>query len=158
LKKILVYLVTFIVGLAAGAAGIVFLEPSLLSHTPPPIVEAVPFNPKTAVSVTESDIQSNLAGIGHYVSFDLEFQVMPQALTAAGGSVAGAAGGSGTGSPVLDAKIRNQLIALARSTTYGELTSSGGLTVFKDEVSEILQSIFGPDTVGNIYFSDLLTQ
>ena len=158
MKKILVFVIVFVLGLAGGAAGIIFLQPSLLSQKPAPVIEAVPFNPKTAVPVTETSIQSNLAGNTHYVSFDLEFQVMPAALTSAGGSVTGAAGGTGTGSSVLDARIRNQLIALARSTSYAELTGSGGLTVFKAEVSTMLQSIFGPGTVSNIYFSNLLTQ
>ncbi len=158
MKKILLFVIIFIVGLGAGAAGIVFLEPSMLSHTPPPVIEAVPFSSKTAVAITETSIQSNLAGNSHYVSFDLEFEVMPAALTAAGGSATAASGGSGTGSAELDAKIRNQLIALARSTPYSELVSSGGMTVFKDQVSAILQSIFGPDSVSDIYFSNLLTQ
>ncbi|PSR23367.1 MAG: flagellar basal body protein FliL [Sulfobacillus acidophilus] len=158
MKKMLLFAVIFIVGLAVGAGGIIFLEPSMLSHTPAPVVLSAPFNPKTAVSVTESGIESNLAQTDHYISFDLEFQVSPAALTSAGGSASGAAGGSGTGSATLDAQIRNELIALARSTSYAALTSSGGLTVFKAEVSEILQSIFGPGQVQNIYFSDLLTQ
>lgn len=154
----LLFLVIFVVGLGAGAAGIVFLEPALLSHTPAPVIEAVAFNAKKAVTVTESGIQSNLAGNSHYVSFDLTFEVMPVALTAAGGSTAGASGGTGTGSPELDAKIRNQLIALARSTPYTEFSSSGGLTVFKAQVQNVLQSVFGPSSVEDIYFSNLLTQ
>ncbi len=158
LKKILVFVIIFVVGLGAGAGGIITLEPSLLSKTPPPVVQSVPFDAKTAVSVSETGIQSNLSGNNHYVSFDLEFSVMPAALTSAGGTVAGAAGGSGTGSAQLDAEIRNQLIALARATPYSLFSTSGGLTVFKAEVSEILQSIFGPGSIGKIYFSNLLTQ
>lgn len=158
MKKLLLFLIIFIVGLGAGAAGIIFLEPSLLSHTPAPVIEAVPFSAKTAITVTETGIQSNLANNSHYISFDLNFQVMPAALTAQGGTAAGASGGSGTGSAELDAKIRNELIALARSTPYSEFTSSGGLTVFKSQVSDILQSIFGPGSVSGIYFSNLLTQ
>lgn len=158
MKKILLFIVIFIVGLGAGAAGIVFLEPSLLSRTPAPVIESVPFSAKTAIAVTETGIQSNLAGNSHYVSFDLEFEVMPAALKAAGGMATAASGSSGTGSAVLDAKIRNQLIALARSTPYTEFTSSGGITVFKDQVSRVLQSIFGPGSVSDIYFSKLLTQ
>lgn len=158
MKKILLFVIIFIVGLGAGAAGIVFLEPSMLSHTPPPVIASVPFNSKTAVSVTETGIQSNLAGNSHYVSFDLEFQVAGPALKSAGGTAAASSGSSGTGSAALDAQIRNQLIALARSTSYTEFSSSGGLTVFKSQVSDVLQSIFGPGTVKNIYFSNLLTQ
>jgi flagellar FliL protein len=148
----------FIIGLALGAGGIIKFEPSLLSKTPAPVVVSAPFNAKTAVSVTETGIQSNLAQTSHYINFDLEFQVSGPALTTAGGSAAAAAGGTGTGSTSLDAEIRNKLIALARSTPYSEFTSSGGLTVFKSQVSDILQSIFGPGTVQNIYFSNLLTQ
>ncbi len=158
MKKILLFIVIFIVGLAAGALGIVFMEPSMLSHTPAPVIESVPFSSKKAVPVTETGIQSNLASNSHYVSFDLEFEVMPEALKSAGGTATASSGSSGTGSALLDAKIRNQLIALARSTPYTEFTSSGGITVFKDQVSEILQSIFGPGSVSNIYFSNLLTQ
>ncbi len=158
MKKILLFIIVFVVGLGAGAGGIIFLEPSMLSHTPPPVIESAPFDPKTAVSITETGIQSNLAGNSHYVSFDLEFQVTPAALKAAGGVSSSASGGSGTGSSALDAQIRNQLIALARSTPYSVFLSSGGLTLFKDQVSEVLQSIFGPGTVKNIYFSNLLTQ
>ncbi len=159
MKKILLFLMIFVVGLAVGAGGIIKLEPSLLSHSPAPVVEAAPFNSKTAVSVTETGIQSNLAQAQHYISFDLEFEVTPAALTAAGGSVTAAAGGAGgTGSPKLDADIRNQLIALARSTSYAEFTNSGGLTVFRDQVSTILESIFGPGTIRDVYFSNLLTQ
>lgn len=158
MKRILMLVGIFIVGLAIGAGGIIKFEPSLLSKTPPPVVEAAPFNAKTAVSITESGIESNLAQTTHYISFDLEFQVAGPALTAAGGSASAAAGSGGTGSAPLDAEIRNQLIALARSTPYAEFSNSGGLTVFKDQVSEVLQSIFGPGTVQNVYFSNLLTQ
>ncbi|MCY0865282.1 MAG: flagellar basal body-associated FliL family protein [Sulfobacillus sp.] len=160
MKKVLVYLIVFILGVAGGAAGIIFLDPSLLSHQPAPVVEALPYNPSQAVSVTETGIESNLSGNVHYVNFDVEFQVMPQALTGAGGTASGSgsSGSGGTGSPVLDARIRNALIALARSTTYQQLTSSGGMTVFKAEVSTVLQSIFGPGTIGNIYFPSFLTQ
>lgn len=159
MKKILLFVIIFIVGLAAGAGGIIELEPSLLSHTPAPVVEAAPFNAKTAVAITETGIESNLAQTQHYISFDLEFEVTPEALTTAGGSPTAAAGGSGgTGSTRLDAEIRNQLIALARSTPYAQFSNSGGITVFRDQVSEILQSIFGPGTVQDVYFSNLLTQ
>ncbi|NMP23076.1 flagellar basal body-associated FliL family protein [Sulfobacillus harzensis] len=158
MKKILLFVIVFIVGLGAGAAGIIFMEPSMLSHTPPPVIESVPFNPQTAVPITETGIQSNLAGNTHYVSFDLEFEVMPAALKSAGGTATASSGSTGTGSALLDAKIRNQLIALARSTPYSEFTSSGGITVFKDQVSTILQSIFGPGSVSDVYFSNLLTQ
>ena len=159
MKKILLFVIIFVVGLGAGAGGIITLEPSMLSKTPAPVIQSVPFDAKTAVSVSETSIQSNLAGNNHYVSFDLEFSVMPAALTSAGGSAtAGSSGGSGTGSAQLDAEIRNQLIALARSTPYSLFSTSGGLTVFKAEVSEVLQSIFGPGSIGNVYFSNLLTQ
>ena len=158
MKRILIFVAIFVVGLAIGAGGIIKFEPSMLSHAPPPVVESAPFNPKTAVSVSETGIQSNLAQTNHYINFDLEFEVSGSALTSAGGSATAATGGSGTGSAQLDAQIRNQLIALARSTPYSEFTTSGGLTVFKDQVSEILQSIFGPGTVQNVYFSNLLTQ
>ena len=158
MKRILLFVIIFVVGLGVGAGGIVTLFPSMLSHTPPPVIQSAPFDPKTAVSITETGIQSNLAQSSHYVSFDLEFQVSPAALASAGGSAASASGGTGTGSPSLDAEIRNQLIALARSTNYSEFSTSGGLTVFKAQVSDILQSIFGPGSVQNIYFSNLLTQ
>lgn len=158
MKRILVFVAIFVLGLAVGAGGIIKFKPSMLSHTPPPVILSAPFDAKTAVSVTETGIQSNLAQTNHYISFDLDFQVSPAALTSAGGSAASASGGTGTGSSALDAEIRNQLIALARSTPYSEFANSGGLSVFRDQVSEILQSIFGPGTVQKIYFSNLLTQ
>ncbi len=159
MKRILLFVGIFIVGLAIGAGGIIKFEPSLLSHAPAPVIESAPFNPKTAVSVTESSVESNLAGGQHYINFNVTFEVTPAALTALGGSATAAASGSGgTGSPQLDAEVRNQLIALCRATPYSLFSSSGGLTVFKDEVTEILESIFGPGTVRNVYFSNLLTQ
>lgn len=130
----------------------------MLSHAPAPVVEALPFNAKKAIPITETGIQSNLAGQTHYVSFDLQFEVMPGALKSAGGKATASSSTSGTGSAELDAKIRNELIALARSTSYGQLTSSGGLTAFKAQVTEVLDSIFGPGAVGDVYFSNLLTQ
>lgn len=159
MKRILLFVIIFVVGLAAGAGGIIKLEPSMLSKAPSPVIESAPFSAKTAISITETGIESNLSQSQHYISFDLEFEVTPAALTSAGGNAAAATGGSGgTGSTKLDAEIRNQLIALARSTPYSQFSSSGGLTVFKADVSEILQSIFGPGTVQDVYFSNLLTQ
>lgn len=158
MKKILAYVLVLVLGLAIGAGGIIFFEPSLLSKAPAPVVESLPFNPKTAVSVTESDIESNLSVPNHYISFELEFSVAPQALQAQGGSATAASGGTGTGSANLDAKIRNAMINLARSTSYGQLTSSGGLATFKAEIKEILEGIFGPGTIGQVYFPSLMTQ
>ncbi|AUW94961.1 MAG: flagellar basal body protein FliL [Sulfobacillus thermosulfidooxidans] len=158
MKKFLVFVLVFLLGAGAGAAGLIFGDPSLLSHAPKPVVEALPYNPLTAVSVTESGIESNLGSSGHYVSFNVEFDVALAALTSQGGSKAGAEGGSGTGSPVLDARIRNDLINLARSTPYHEFTASGGLSTFKTQVRTVLESIFGPNTIGPIYFSSLMTQ
>jgi len=74
-----------------------------------------------------------------------------------GGSAQGASGG-GTGSPALDARIRNALINLARSTSYSQLNSSGGTATFRLQVDEVLQSVFGPGTIGRVYFPSLLTQ
>lgn len=158
MKKLLVFVLVFVLGAGAGAAALIFGVPSLLSHTPKPVVEALPYNPLTAIPVTESGIQSNLGSSGHYVSFNLEFDVALPALTAQGGTKAGADGGTGTGSTVLDAKIRNDLINLARSTPYHEFTTSGGLSTFKVQVKTVLESVFGPGTVGPVYFSSLMTQ
>ena len=127
MKKILLYVLVLVLGLAIGAGGIIYLEPSLLSKTPAPVVESLPFNQKTAVSVTEAEIESNLSFPNHYISFEIEFSVTPQALMAQGGIATAASGGTGTGSANLDAKIRNAMINLARSTSYAQLTSSGGL-------------------------------
>ncbi len=158
MKKVLVFVLIFLFGAGAGAAGLIFGAPSLLSHKPRPIVASLPYNPSQAVGVTETGIESNLATSGHYVRFDLEFSVTKEALNAQGGSSAGAQGGTGTGSPQLDAKIRNDLINLVRSIPYGEFTSSGGLSTFKTQVKGVLESIFGPGTIGPIYFSSLMTQ
>jgi flagellar FliL protein len=157
-KKILIFVLIFLLGAGAGAAGLVFGAPALLSHAPKPVIEALPYNPETAVSVTESAIESNLGSSGHYLSFNLEFDVTPAGLRSQGGTTAGAAGGSGTGSPVLDAKIRNDLINLARSMPYNEFTSSGGLSTFKIQVKTVLEGVFGPGSIGPIYFSSLMTQ
>lgn len=157
IKRILLYGLILIIGAIGGASGIVFGAPSLLSHAPRPVVESAPFNSAKAISITESGIQSNLSGSNHYVRFDVEFLVSPPALIAQGGSAQGASGG-GTGSPALDARIRNALINLARSTSYSQLNSSGGTATFRLQVDEVLQSVFGPGTIGRVYFPSLLTQ
>ena len=158
MKKVLVFILVFILGAGAGAASLIFGAPSLLSHKPRPIVASLPYNPAQAVPVTETGIESNLGTAGHYVRFDLEFSVTKEALLAQGGSSSQAQGGSGTGSPELDVKIRNDLISLARTIPYAELTSSGGLSSFRTQVKGVLESIFGPGTIGPIYFSSLMTQ
>ncbi len=158
MRNIIIYLVILIIGVGVGAGGIIYLEPSLLSKTPAPVVESIPYNAAKAVPITETNIESNLANSSHYIRFDLQFSVAPPALISAGGSATAAAGGTGTGSAALDAKIRNAMINLARSTTYGQLTTSGGVSTFKLLVKEVLQSIFGPGTIGPIYFPNLITQ
>lgn len=156
MKRILVFVLVFVLGAAGGAAGVAVLAPGLLHKTPP--ASTVAYSAQTGVTVTESGIESNLADVNHYIRFDIEFAVSPQALTAAGGTVAGAQGGSGTGSAILDARIRNALVDVCRSTSYGAVSTSGGLSTFKADVSEVLQSIFGPGSIGPIYFSSVITQ
>lgn len=158
MKKVLIYVVIFLFGSGSGAAALVLGAPSLLSHNPRPVVASVPYNPATAIGVTQTGIESNLATSGHYIRFDVEFSVTKAALLAQGGSTAAAQGNTGTGSAQLDAKIRNSLINLARSTPYQELTQSGGLSTFKTQVKGVLESIFGPGTIGPVYFSSLMTQ
>ncbi|MCY0881902.1 MAG: flagellar basal body-associated FliL family protein [Firmicutes bacterium] len=161
MKKIVGYILAFVLGLAGGAAGLIFGDPSLLSHTPAPVIQAVPYNSQKAVPIAESNVESNLSSSGHYVRFDLEFSVMPQALTAAGVPASSSSSGSGSGTTLpaaLNAKVLNALTNLARSTSYQQLESSGGVATFKAETTEVLESIFGPNSVGNVYFSTFLTQ
>lgn len=158
MRNVIIYFVILIVGIGVGAGGIIYLEPSLLSKTPAPVVESIPYNAAKAVPITETNIESNLSNPSHYIRFDLQFSVAPEALTSAGGSATAAAGGTGTGSAALDAKIRNAMINLARSSAYSQLIASGGISTFKLQVKEVLESIFGPGTVGHVYFSNLITQ
>lgn len=157
MKKLLLFLVVFVLGLGSGAAGVIFLMPSLVGKGSGVTVQARSFHVSQAVSVTESGVESNLSDGNHYVRMDVEFLVMPQALSAQGGKASGS-GSGGTGSAVLDARIRNALIDLCRSTSYTSLTSSGGLSRFKANVLGQLEVIFGPGTVGHVYFPSILTQ
>ena len=159
IKRMGMFVLMFVVGLLVGAGGIVEGFPALLSHKPAPIVEAAPFNRLTAVPVTYTGLPSTLSGGQHYLSYSLTFSVMPEALAAQGATApASGSGTSGTGDPELDAKVENGLVSLARSTSYQQLTSAGGEDTFKAEVSLVLQSIFGPGTVGDIYFPSFMTQ
>lgn len=152
-------LIALIVGVVIGAGGVMF---GLPGHTAKSqsnsAADLQAYNPKQAVTLQFNTINSNLADSGHYINFSVSFSVMPAVLQAQGGVVASGAGSGGTGSPVLDAKIRNALLDLSRSTTYGQLTSSGGVSTFKREVSVVLQSIFGAGTVHDVYFSQFLIQ
>lgn len=161
MKRIMMLVLIFIGGLVVGAGGIVEGFPALLSHQPAPIVEAEPFSSTKAVPVSYTGLQANLNGGGHYLSYSLTFSVMPQALTALGGvasSGSGSSSSSGTGNTSLDAKIENDLISLAHSTSYAQLTAPGGEATFKAQVSVVLQSIFGPGTIGPIYFPSFMYQ
>ncbi|MCY0885393.1 MAG: flagellar basal body-associated FliL family protein [Firmicutes bacterium] len=164
LRRMVGFLVAFLVGAAAGAAGLWFGFPHLLTSRPAPAVTAA-FNPAQAVGVTEGDIESNLRQNGHYIRFTVSFAVMPQALKAAEAAAgqtdpaSSSGGGSGgTGSAALDARIRNALIDLCLSTSYNALQSPGGLSAFKAAVKVQLEAIFGPGQVGAVYFPTLLTQ
>lgn len=159
MKQILMWGLAFVVGIAVGAGGIVKGFPSLLSKKPAPIVVADPYNPSKAVPVSFTGLESNLAGGSHYINFSLTFSVMPAALATQGGNAgAGGGGTGGTGNSDLNARIQNALLSLARSTSYHQLNAPGGVSTFKSEVSLVLQSIFGPNTVGHIYFPSFLTQ
>lgn len=159
MKQFVMWGLAFVVGVAVGAGGIIKGFPALLSKRPAPIVVAAPYNPAKAVPVSFSSLQSNLAGGGHYINFSITFSVMPAALSTLGGKPsAGGSGTSGTGNPDLDARIQNALLNLARSTSYATLNAPGGMSTFKSEASLVLQSIFGPDTIGHIYFPTFLTQ
>lgn len=120
---------------------------------PPPISQT--FSAKAAAPIAFTSVQSNLAASGHYINFSVTFSVMKANLVARGG-LAGSS--SGTGNADLDAQIQNALLNLARSTSYQELTQTGGESVFKQGVSVALQSIFGPGSIGNIYFPTFLLQ
>ena len=162
-KSLLRLVLIFLVGLVVGAGGVYFGVPSVVHARAEAAakvkLQPTPFNPKTAVVVTESNLQSDLADPGHYIDLTLSFQVSEAAFVAAGGNPAAAQSGSGgTGSPLLDAKIDNAVIDVLRSTSYGALSSSGGLAVLKMDISTALQSLFGPGTIGGVYFSNLVTQ
>ncbi|MBX5467174.1 MAG: flagellar basal body-associated FliL family protein [Firmicutes bacterium] len=159
MKKLLLPLLALIIGIGIGVAGSKFLLPGHgLKPGTTPTATAPAFNPKQAVAIQFDSVQSNLADSGHYINFSLSFSVMPTVLTAQGGVASAAAGSGGTGNAALDARIRNALLNLARSTSYQQLLSSGGVSTFKREVSLVLQSIFGPGTVHDIYFSQFLVQ
>ncbi len=159
IKRIGMFVLIFLAGVVIGAGGIVKGFPALLSHKPAPIVEALAFNALKAVPVSYTGLESDLAGGKNYLSYSLTFSIMRQALTAQGGTPSsGSSTTSGTGNPVLDAKVENALLNLARSTSYQELSASGGEETFKAQVSLVLQSIFGPGTIGDVYFPTFLTQ
>ena len=154
---------TLLVGVVVGAAGVYFGVPTVIHSRAVAAAEVKltpkPFNAATAAVVTEGPIESNLAGTGHYASLTLSFQVSAGALAAAGGSAAGGSGGTGgTGSPLLDGRIDNLVTDILRETTYTQLQDSGGVSALKASVSEVLQSVFGPGTIGAVYFSKLVTQ
>lgn len=164
MKGIIRLLIPFIAGLAIGAGGLYFGLPHVIHSRALAAakvkLDPTPFDAKTAILVTEQKIESNLADQGHYISFSLSFQVSPTAFTAQGGNAtaASSSGNGGTGSALLDAEIQNDVINVLRSTSYASLATSGGLDALKSEISTVLQSIFGPGTIGSIYFSNLVTQ
>ncbi len=152
---------TLLVGVAVGAAGVYFGIPSVIHARAVAAAEVKlkpkPFSAATAAVVTEGPIESNLADAGHYASVTLSFQVSSSALAAAGGTVA-ASGAAGTGSALLDGRIDNLVTDVLRSTTYGQLQNSGGVSALKASITTVLQSVFGPGTIGAVYFSKLITQ
>lgn len=154
-------ILAFLAGLVVGAAGLYFGLPTVIHSRAVAAAEVKlkpqPFDAKTADVITEGPIQSNLADAGHYVSLSFSFQVSPSAFAAAGGSGAGG-GSTGTGSTLLDARIQNLVTDILRSTSYTSLEQSGGTSVLKARLSAALQSIFGPGTIGAIYFTNLVTQ
>ncbi len=155
MKRLMGWLLIFVLGAAAGGGAMVVFGRSGLGPT---AAAAAAFNPRTAVTVTESSVQSNLAGGTHYVRFTVQFTVSPQALVAAGGTVAGAKGGAGTGSAQLDGEIQQDLVELARATSYTAVTSAGSMSTFRRMVKVVLESVFGNGTIGQVYFPSFLTQ
>ncbi len=155
-------LATLVVGVAVGAAAVYFGLPTMIHARAVAAAEVKltpqPFHAATAAVVTEGPIESNLAGAGHYVSLTLSFQVSASALAAAGGSAAAGGGSTGTGSALLDGRIDNLVTDVLRQTTYSQLQGSGGVSTLKARISEVLQSVFGPGTIGAVYFSKLVTQ
>lgn len=151
---------TLLVGVAVGAAGVYYGLPGMIHSRAVAAAEVKltpkPFNAATAAVVTEGPIESNLAGAGHYASVTLSFQVSASALATAGGNAAASSGG--TGSPLLDGRIDNLVTDILRQTTYSQLQQSGGVSALKASISEVLQSVFGPGTIGAVYFSKLVTQ
>lgn len=155
MKRLIVLVLVFVLGVGSGGGAMFMFGKTVLGQGAAP---PAPFNAATAVSVVESSIQSNLAGGSHYVRFSVQFTVAPAALVAAGGTVAGAKGGAGTGSALLDAKIQQDLVELARSTSYTAVTSAGGMSTFRRLVQLVLESVFGNGTIGQVYFPSFLTQ
>lgn len=161
MKKVLMFLIVFLLGLAGGAAGMYYGMPAMIHARAVAAAKVkltpTPFNAAKAILVTESGLQSNLASPGHYIRMDLSFQVSPTAYQAQGGTTAGGASG-GTGSPLLDARIQNMVLDILRSYSFQAVSTSGGLSALKVQISTGLQSIFGPGTIGHVYFSNLVTQ
>jgi flagellar basal body-associated protein FliL len=153
--------IIFVVGVVVGAGALYLGMPAVVHARAVAAAEAkvtpAPFNAADATVVTVGPIESNLASAGHYVSLSLSFQVSTRAFIAAGGS-AGGAGSTGTGSPLLDARIDNLVTDILRATSYGALEQSGGVSVLKASISTALQSVFGPGTIGAVYFNSLVTQ
>lgn len=153
---------TLLVGVVVGAAGVYLGLPTVIHSRAVAAAEVKltpkPFNAATAAVVTEGPIESNLAGTGHYASLTLSFQVSASALATAGGSAAGGSGSTGTGSPLLDGRIDNLVTDILRETSYSQLQQSGGVSALKASISTVLQSVFGPGTIGAVYFSKLVTQ
>lgn len=153
--------IIFVLGVVVGAGALYLGMPAVVHARAVAAAVAklkpTPFNAADATVVTEGPIESNLGSAGHYVSLSLSFQVSTSALTAAGG-LPGDSGSTGTGSPLLDARIDNLVTDILRATSYGTLAQSGGVSVLKASISTALQSVFGPGTIGAVYFNSLVTQ
>lgn len=154
MRKILLPLLTLIVGMAIGAAGMRYLHPAQGHAVARPTLTVETFSANHAVPLSITSVQSNLAGGKHYINFSVAFSVMRQNFQA----VNGKAGAKATLSPELTARLRNALLNLSRSTSFSQLTQGGGEAVFKQGVSVALQSVFGPGSVGKIYFPNFLLQ
>ena len=113
------------------------------------------FTKGNSTLVTEAGITSNLQGTSHYIQMTVGFTVMDKALTKMGGKPGS---NSGSGDAALDDEIDTNIILLSRQTPYADVTSSGGIQHFRQELQVLLTQIFGKGQVGTVYLPSVLTQ
>lgn len=120
------------------------------------VAQAVAPGAGAPATVALPPVAANLAHGSGYLACAVVFTVSRSAWARAGAIPA--PGGTGTGSPALDARVKQLITQTALTFTASQLQGPDGPRMFARRLRRALNGVFGPHAVRSVYLSQFLIQ